>query len=458
MNIKESSNNETELLRVYDLRYKDRIILETPLPIPEVISIYKEKYTQDFEKYNLKHDFEINPKNIQKNNKMLEDLVSTLTFCYSGHICTKDDIVYYKDLVKLLTQKHKAPLPINFQFGTLIYLIIAFKLKRNGRSHEESNNINDAVKLLTELLTHEELKVRTILCSHREASDINKNTLVENFLEASLVRVTSMLKGIIENSPVKFAKVTFYQATPLFQASTYVFPQMFLNYMENGEVDHFFTLLGAQFNQLQKGLSNYSTERVSFSAVPLQEFYSTVESKVAELFGKQWRELNEWSQVSVDTPLKESILEIAREITSPSIARLMPYFELKPDLGDISSKIKLNQEKIVNDSNRCELIQNSINWFYITGKLNMVTKSLLETMFYYTWGELAKQEDEIGFGLDRDHDEYQTMSWALGYNGSYFGGNYIPLLYAKRLASKDEIPGGTLNEISFRQFWRFSIS
>jgi hypothetical protein len=105
-------------------------------------------------------------------------------------------------------------------------------------------------------------------------------------------------------------------------------------------------------------------------------------------------------------------------------------------------------------SNIEELVIGSIRDF--TGMRTSVGKAIYETMFYLVWGERARINKEIIFGLERDHNLYQTMAMSYGYNSGqidYYHRYYIPFLFARRKPRNLFVD---FSELSFRQFFRLS--
>jgi hypothetical protein len=118
-----------------------------------------------------------------------------------------------------------------------------------------------------------------------------------------------------------------------------------------------------------------------------------------------------------------------------------------PDKASIDIWKRQNKEQL-RDKSKEGVIDGAIERY--VNKLWLDAKSLYETMFYYLWWETTTKDGHVAMWFDRDHDLYQSISFALWSTNSIDASVWSPLLYARR---KEDPDTTTLDKISFRQFW-----
>jgi hypothetical protein len=95
----------------------------------------------------------------------------------------------------------------------------------------------------------------------------------------------------------------------------------------------------------------------------------------------------------------------------------------------------------------------TINWFYYKQLMHISAKALYEVAFFYILGKNSSLNlNHISIGIDRDHSEYQNLAWKAGYQEVSKEKVPTMIIYARR--REKEILEGSLEKISFRQFWR----
>jgi hypothetical protein len=161
-----------------------------------------------------------------------------------------------------------------------------------------------------------------------------------------------------------------------------------------------------------------------------------VENGCEKLCGIHWRLIDNFNSIK-----DEDIKTITRDMTLNDVRRYMPEYESKSSV-EIDTHSLSDREK------------GAINLYLGDDKLQLHSKSLYETLFYYTWGKITKDEDGIAIGIDRDHDLFQVQAFSLGYSGIVDISNGTPLLYARRTDA--ELLSDDINSASFRQQWRHS--
>lgn len=376
---------------------------------------------------------------LRSNTKIWREVAKIMCYFICKRIPNNNQINNLITCFNKIPKEYKRKLSENNVFGTLLYLWIGFDTKQFGESQGDLNNVNDLIKVFLKLITQKTIQIKIPLCVHREADVVAKNFLADKVKIHSIKKVCHLLKGILDNSNVTKYEITFYLPHSHYKTSTMIFPEIFLNYYHGHLLNEFFLKLDKHYKDTKKVVESYSKKYRTFYVKPMSVHVKQIEKETEKLFGEKWRQVGKWEELTIKSKMGEEIANISREVTESEIFRLIPEYKQgfkKRDKYEINSKIEYN----------------AVQWFFNEGKLNSVTKSIYETMFYYTWG--IKSKDNISFGFERDHDLYQVISWKLGYSGKFEYNNFQPLLYARR--TKDEVVNSHLKNISFRQFWRLS--
>lgn len=390
---------------------------------------------------------------LPKDQKNWINIFRLIVYIISGQIIGEKSLNLILTAIYSLPKTIKNKLTPRFVFGSIAYLSIGFGLKIRGPSQNDSNNIRDFNEIINKLIDNINLNLIIPLCVHREANAVAKNKLVEQVKTGSIIRNASLLKGIFDNSPISSVRVAFFQPTCSAKTGTMVFPDIYLEYLKERKLHIFFKTLHKHFVTTKKTFTSCSNRKTEFTVKPMDEYVKQVEKVANSLFGFSWMQIEEWGQITKKKQLMQDIIDIAENVTKPEIVRLIPTYLNNLDISDYKHYLQQNLQQKKSAVYQ-KIIIDSFFWFFEKGRLNLTSKALYETLFYYVWGSIARKENQIGIGLERDHALFQVLSWKLGYCRSFDDSFAVPLIYARR--TKDERIDADLNHISFRQFWRTS--
>lgn len=234
---------------------------------------------------------------------------------------------------------------------------------------------------------------------------------------------------------------------------------MFIQYLEKGDIGYLLSLLRDHFSDLKNLARKLTTDSLKINIEHLDNITRETHLFLIRQFGNNWHDLN------FEEGYEPSFLvDTALNFVKPEIQRLNPFYRNGSAVDFLYLKdefLKKNLNKVsefsiesLDSRELSEVVTSAINWFFENQLMHISAKALYETAFYYVWGRnSAMKRSGIAIGIDRDHAEYQYLAWKRGYNDYCYGDHCEnSIVYARR--SKKEIIHSTLNDISFRQFWR----
>jgi hypothetical protein len=381
----------------------------------------------------------------EKSGSLWKRTMKALVFCYGGAIASNPEIEFARWIMYSIPVWFKRSyMTENFICGTIPCLVCGFKMHHGERFEEDSNRAIDVTHFAMNLLRAAPVEIVSVLCSHRGPSVPGGSWLAEKVPEEQVLHALRLQQAIIANlGKEQPSRIVWKQQFPGRFASTNLFPSLFMKYLEGGLVSQMLLSLEKQYFQIDHFLNSSSINGIVCELKSLDEWsasaweYSCTPQKIGDL----WKVLR----------------SLAYELALPELKRIMPFHS--PDhqawlMENYERFVRLNLQNIGGEVRRWDLeatttetIAHYVNsqWF------GMERRALYECIFYYLWGRECGIGSSFGFGLDRDHGEYQVEAWKLGYaNSSTASHPFLP--YARRTETKSA--DGKVKELSFRQFWR----
>lgn len=327
----------------------------------------------------------------------------------------------------------------NFKFGSIVYLMILFHIENHyWRSKEGRNGTNNLVEFLKKTLTWTEtIDISSFLCAHRERSVMKpdrKDYLAEKVNLVTFGRIQNAIKWFFNNVNIKF-DLTFYQPGGDQYGMNSIFPTIFHNYLVQGKLNELLNWLNDHIAVLQNACKDENIHVESTF-----EYAQLIEKRLSEKYWPQRMNINAYSPSHVD-----KFSDVACYITREEMIRVLSS-QRSLKLDDIDEYFKLNEFENLNNSQN-SMIEQAITRY--VQKWSVETKALYETMFYFLRWEMCQFNNKVWVWFDRDHSLFQSVSFALGYNGEVNQSAWIPLLYGRR---KDVVNNKEIDKLSFRQF------
>ncbi len=370
-------------------------------------------------------------------NKDWEKIVRTILILTSGKTILDKQLCVYKEVYRAI-EKRYSDLNFDIEFATFfVSIIIGFRFHNFGWSEQGSNKVSDAIDFIDNIIANRlsSIFVSSVFCAHRESDSVDMNTLVKEIKEVSLKRYVYLLYSIFININSRCVQIDLYHTAGGVNALNEVFPNIALKYIRENRVGELLDQMNLHFEKAREIIENIKVPDISITLIRIDSFVLKVEEMCQKIGGKDWRQIKNFNFVNnVDLRI------IAQEMTLNDIVRYMPEYVQSVDTGSFSATTP-DEKK-------------AVDWYLGKGRLNLHSKSLYETMFYYYWGVLTKEKKGIAVGIDRDHDLFQVESFSLGYNDSLDISISSPLLYARR--TEEELNTSDINSTSIRQFWRIS--
>jgi len=448
-------------IRYFDLRYVPINIATRGenIEISELIKRTKHLYAEVFElSDNLINDIEeIYKIDFKKSEtKGWKKLFSSVVFAVSGHIPTNDDMKNilrsFQGLRTSLLKKNPEIKKIidtpEFVFGSIPYLCCGFVLKDFNYNSDGKNSIESAVKIYNKLIIEKSSSILTVLCAHRESKENDRGGIVEEVDYKSLDKMINLVVGLILNIPECATRQYVWkmlQPTGNAESVLSLFPNVILRYVNKGELSKLLATLDRHVDVTKKYLSTVSETISNFSF--LIDSTEILYKKIHNVNNTQLMDLED-----IDEPhlLSQKIAYISKKDTFKDMHRIVSNFE---DLKVIDSAVE-----VLNIDNSGEFKKEVLKAFLLIKKQNnLFLKSMFETWFYYFISVLAQKDNSIIFGFERDHDLFQVKAINLAYDQKINLNYYTfscPVLYARRHRPEEDF--GSMNTLSFRQFWRIS--
>lgn len=384
--------------------------------------------------------------------------IKTIMYCLSGQVPSRHEVLSAGHIIcglpKWFRDKY---VDSRFMVGFLSYFVIGFRIYIKDVFRPEYNYVGDACKFIVYLFENKSVEMESYLCAHKAKMPRGHYNLVDKIRTDKAIKTLGLQKAIITNvGHLENSKIIWNQQGPTEMVSSNMFPEMFIFYMKNGEVPDLLILLEKHSKELEGFLNREETESIKLNIQCLDSFTKKIHAFLEGEFGKDWKTQD--FKIDSFKGEKKLILDIAYSQALPEVRRLIPFCSRDQFDDFLKTKegfVKLNMKKAEQFKTRKFLAQKTkkaIDWFYSYQLIKEKNKALYETIFYYTWGKLVSlSPNKIAFGIDRDYGEHQKTAFNLGYN-SFGKDKKLSILYARR--APEEINGGFLRNISFRQFWR----
>jgi len=431
------------------------------LEVDELVQLaLSERSTPPEEILSLQHltEGDVDPRGLQRPTKW-EGFMTLLVWALSNKVPSRQEVLRGRQLLLSLPKDIKRDdLLKKLTFSFLPYLLTGFKSHTENRFQADSNSVKDMAAFVNKLSTGNVPVFESFLCAHRGKGGSERYYLVDNIHNSQATKALHLMKGLITNNPwLSSGSIQWFQQGPTEFASLNMFPEMFLRYLESGEVADLLTRLDRHFTQIRQ-LDSALTKGVDFQLNDLDDRSNKVLAFLSKLYGKDWRRTDYESSRFANDP----IVQVALTDTLPLMLRQMPFYKSS---GVYESFLQRKRQLILdnqihgaraNSTVTPDLIEITIERFYETQNMYPAAKALYETVFYYLWGIAAQESGVFSIGIDRDHDKFQAKAWKLGTKavcGSPLNELVTTsLLYARRnVEKKDSV---LLRDFSIRQFWR----
>jgi hypothetical protein len=366
-----------------------------------------------------------------------EKALTMAAFALSGQVAARDEVIQGREVLDRLSQPARRSLEPRDLLALLAPLLVGFRLSREHDFVQEANRHADASCVLERLLMSEPLHVEVPLCAHRAPRSREPRRLAGNPDLQSARRACSLIRLLLENSRVAMSRVSLRQQTATERASSCMFPSVFLEYLERGELASLMGLLEQHEATMQQIAGEYTSDAVSFSVQPLDELSQEAEKELESTHGPHW-----W-RVSPDVFLEvmRDASAVERDALEDAVQHVRRFM---PELGRLASRTSDQGGPSTVPAHRA-----AYNWFFERSEMSVPGKAFFEAAFYHRWADRTRAADSIGLGFDRDWSRYQRNAWLSAYDVG--GDTRIPLIYARR--NTDVRAAQALRHLSYRQFW-----
>lgn len=405
----------------------------------------------------------------QRKTSLWEKVVRTMVFSVSRQIASRDEIKRGRQIIEALPKGFKRNIDRDFIIRYLPYILVGLNTHLDQRFVNESNAVEDVCAFITSTYDRYHALSTSFLCAHREATEVRPNSLVDDLVLNKAQRAINLQHAIFANSLIESASITWYQQPATQMASSNMFPEMFLSYLDSGRVPDMLLQLDKHFTQMEELIVSESSNDLIHNLKPLDAYNAVYEAFLVDQFGPDWRDRGIAEPANMQANTWREIQDYVASSALPSVERFTPFF-LQSKNGKLlhTEAVQRNIARanelddkycLSNGLSIADTTQRAIDWFDLNMNISAETKAKFEVLFYYFWGVTSRSNNSVAFGIDRDFDDYQVGGWRLGYKHNEQDGNKnnsrgVPIVYARR--NPAEIEGSTLRDISFRQFWRNS--
>lgn len=388
-----------------------------------------------------------------------EGFMTLLVWSLSNKVPSRQEVLRGRQLLMSLPKNIKRDERLRrLTFSFLPYLLTGFKSHVANQFQADSNSVQAMATFVHKLSAGRTPVFESFLCAHRGKGGSERFYLVDNVHHIQAKTALHLLKGLQANNPWSDSGlIRWFQQGPTEFASLNMFPEMFLRYLESGEIADLLIRLDRHFTQV-KQLDSVPTNGIDFQLNDLDGRSQQVLAFLSEVYGQAWRRTNYDSLHFESDP----IVQVALADTLPLMLRQMPFYKSHEVYKDFSHRkrqlVLHNQTKAMQTGYQVspDQIDIVVERFYELQNMHPTAKALYETVFYYLWGMTAEKTGVFSIGIDRDHDTFQAKAWLLGAKATYRAPRNEPvtssLLYARRNAEK--IESSFLRDFSVRQFWR----
>lgn len=386
---------------------------------------------------------------------------STATLLLSGHTASKEEVKVIREYLRRLPNEFKrSKLEHKFVLSFVAYLFIGFKGHIHSVFTSNSNAIDSLVEFTLAICNTERTLVSSFLCAHRDPKVGEALNLLQTRIPAEKIRRSGALTlALTHNASEQIrGSVIFLQQGVSAAATSSVFPEVTVEYLENARAHEMLDRLQYQFRRVADTLASLPGDRVTARLVTLDVLTTRIERFLKDRYGAEWR-YKDFSSYEFD---EDPIVQIAIDMALPGVERMMPFFS-----GDFQQTVLARKDEIIEKNraaalaaggnNLADKVVQVIEWFMLQHSMTISAKAVYETTFYYLWGKyVGKFSGAFAVGLDREHDRFQHFAWECGSDSEGRPDEiyqHVPL-YARRNPSGRE--HGALTDLSFRQFWRYN--
>lgn len=385
--------------------------------------------------------------------------LSAATQLISGHVPSKEELKAARDFVRRLDRDFKrSHVDARFVTSFLPYLVSGFKTNPLSNFYAESNSVDSLVGFTESLYSLRQIAFSSFLCAHRDPNQGDILGLLQTAIPAEKIRAAvSIIAGLAHNARKdSTGSILFLQQGGSAYATSSVFPEVTVAYLESGKCETMLEVLDYQATVVRDTLAEVSTERFEARLVSLDVLTRRICHFLRERYGANWRSIDfEKTRHEGD-----ALVEIALEMTLPDVERMMPFFSDGFQNRFLARKDEIMARNVEgalrrNDLTRVSHIAQAIEWFMLQHSMTITAKAVYETAFYYLWGRYtASMPSSFAIGLDRDHARFQHFAWKLGNEEGQTENRALQSapLYMRRNPSGRMY--GCLNDLSYRQFWR----
>lgn len=334
-----------------------------------------------------------------------------------------------------------------FIFWAYPYFLLAFSFRAGHQGFDGTNGIDALYAVLERMYSTSSREIETYFCAHRENKEIKQNSLREIPNFDGLSRILNLIFGIFENiwdSNNARVRVHFKQPWGDSLGIQNVFPNIFFRHLHEWTIGEILSRLDLHIEAMNNFLSTVDNRngKYDFLTSSLKVEYEEVELFLENLFQKGFLWVTEADILSCENPFISTV----KEKTLHDVDRIISMHQGHSVWIDIEWLIGLNLSNAV-AVREYQNIDRSIR-AYIQG-FNSIRKALYETALYRNWGKhIAGIEWGIALWFERDHAEYQTTAFKLGFQSSD-----APIIYGRH--SDARLVDGGLNNIGLRQFWYY---
>ncbi len=373
----------------------------------------------------------------QHNPQKWEQAVGTLIFAISGQLPTRDDVKRARQVYEALPRRIRINLTPETVFGTFPYLITACKLNLDGANQNGTNSLENMVSFSSKLFSGDPVIMRSFFCAHKERRAIAPDMLCTHVKRDSCHRAIYLVNGMIKNSTAGTGKVYWHHAKGTPYGMNTVFPNIFLNYVEQGALPQLGATLDLHYQEMGQLTKRFGAEGITFLLEDVEFLFKYTEQLCESTYGNAWRTLD--INNIEDQEVKELALSAASIFT-----RFLSANQIQGILSENAKKYLASIEY--------SHVEETMRLFTQSSSMSIIGRSLLDVMFYRGWGELSAKEGSIAFGLDRDHELHQVSAFSRGYSGAI--GISAPIVYARETIDEKTREMEGLNRLAIRQFWR----
>lgn len=428
----------------------------TDLDIEDLIGNCARQYPEIFQENSLLDsdlDLDTAPAWPHDDSKKWESAMASILFMLTGQVASKTELGGMIESVVRLRSYFKegdlgeTVIDKQFIFGFLPYLFGGFGFKDMNWSRGGINDFANLVTIVDQLFSGAPCRFSTYLCAHREYNEIDPDTLLKRVQMTKMRRALDLIGALATNSYAKSATLEIMQPAGSPAGIVSLFPSVVMRYLNDGNFRSLIDLLDDHMVQVSDGLSKKPIRGLSCRLVSIDAHVEKTVNAIQHLLGRNWKKLDEDTlRTKARSYHNHPSYRLAYKLALEEVRRLMPQFDSPQGVSSVTlaENVKNAPSERQDDVKRCIA--------HFSDSLTSAAKALYECLFYYEWGNDARKRQEIGIGLDRDHEPFQTVSWAYGY-GDGVKNHHVPLLYARRNNTNKLF--GNLHQTSFRQFWRW---